>query len=246
MRLAGRERVREEPPNQAGGMKLLIVDDDPGVIKVLRRSLEAEGYQVSVASTGQDAIEIAKREPFDSIILDIVLEDLDGFQVCTRLRQAEVWTPILLITGVMGTVESIVQGLDAGADDFLTKPFKLSELGARVRALTRRQAHPRPAQLVVGDLVLDPSTRRVTRGGVPIDLSAREFALLHLFMRHQGEVLSRSEILDRVWGFNYVGVSNVVDVYVRYLRQKIDRPFGVTSLETVRGAGYLLAPPLGG
>lgn len=224
------------------GLKLLIVDDDHGIIKVLRRSLEAEGYQVSVASTGQDALEIAKREPFDSIILDIVLEDLDGFQVCARLRQAEVWTPILLITGVRGTVESIVQGLDAGADDFLTKPFKLSELSARVRALTRRQSHPRPAQLVVGDLVLDPSTRLVTRGGAPIDLSAREFALLHLFMRHQGEVLSRSEILDRVWGFNYVGVSNVVDVYVRYLRQKIDRPFGVTSLETVRGAGYLLSP----
>lgn len=223
-------------------LKVLIVDDDAGVISVLRRALEREGYKVSVARTGTDAVKIAKTEPFDTIILDIVLGDLDGFEVCARLRAAEVWTPILLVTGRLDTVEHRVQGLDAGADDFISKPFKLAELSARVRALTRRQAHARPTRLVVGDLVLDPATREVSRGGVPIDLSAREFALLHLLMRHPGEVLSRSLILDRVWDFTYSGTSNVVDVYIRYLRQKIDRPFGIESLETVRGVGYRLAP----
>lgn len=221
-------------------MKLLVVDDDPGVVSLLRRAFHADGYGVATAHTGQQAINIAKREPFDVIILDIVLQDLDGFEVCTRLRAAEVWTPILLITGRLDTVEHRVQGLDAGADDFISKPFKLAELSARVRALSRRQVHPRPTRLEVGDLVLDPATHEVHRGGTPIELSAREFALLHLLMRHPGEVLSRGTILDRVWDSNYEGASNVVDVYVRYLRQKIDRPFGIESLETLRGAGYRL------
>lgn len=221
-------------------MKVLIVDDDAGVMSVLRRALEADGYTVSIARTGSDALKLAKREAFDAIILDIVLDDLDGFEVCARLRAAEVWTPILLITGRLDTVEHRVQGLDAGADDFIAKPIKLAELSARVRALTRRQVHPRPTRLVVGDLILDPASREVHRGGVRIDLSAREFALLHLLMRHPGEVLSRGNILDRVWDSNYGGTSNVVDVYIRYLRLKIDRPFGTESLETVRGAGYRL------
>lgn len=221
-------------------MKVLIVDDDAGVISVLNRALEADGYAVSIARTGSDALKRARREAFDAIILDIVLEDLDGFEVCARLRAAEVWTPILLITGRLDTVEHRVRGLDAGADDFISKPFKLAELSARVRALSRRQAHPRPTRLQVGDLILDPATREVFRNGVCIDLSAREFALLHLLMRHPDEVLSRNTILDRVWGFSYGGTSNVVDVYVRYLRQKIDRPFRIESLETVRGAGYRL------
>lgn len=223
-------------------MKVLVVDDDGGVVSLLRRALSVDGYAVSIALTGSDALKLAKRETFDAIILDIVLDDLDGFEVCAQLRAAAVWTPILLITGRLDTVEHRVQGLDAGADDFISKPFKLAELSARVRALSRRQVYPRPPRLEVGDLVLDPATRGVHRGGTPIELSAREFGLLHLLMRHPGQVLSRSTILDRVWDSNYGVTSNVVDVYVRYLRQKIDRPFGIESLETVRGAGYRLRP----
>ena len=223
----------------AAQMRALVVEDGSKMAALLRRGLQEEGFAVDVAGTGEDGAWFGIENDYDVILLDVMLPDVDGFEVCRRLRAADRWAPILMLTARDG-VQDRVAGLDAGADDYLSKPFSFDELFARVRALLRRGPSERPPVLVAGDLVLDPATRRVTRGEGDIDLTPKEFALLELFLRHPGEVLSRTRILEHVWDFAYDGDSNVVDVYVRYLREKVDRPFGRRSIETVRGVGYRL------
>jgi two-component system, OmpR family, response regulator len=220
-------------------LRVLVVEDSVKMAAVIKRGLEEEGYAVDVAYTGEDGLWMAVENPNDVIVLDVRLPDMDGFQVCRLLRQRGQWVPVIMLTA-RDTVPDRVAGLDAGADDYLTKPFSFSELAARTRALLRRGARERPALLTAGDLTVDPATRTARRGETTIDLSAKEFALLEYFMRHTGEVLSRARLIEHVWDFAYDGGSNIVDVYVRYLRQKIDRPFGLHSLETVRGSGYRL------
>jgi two-component system OmpR family response regulator len=220
-------------------VRLLVVEDSVKMAAVLKRGLEEEGYAVDVALTGEEGLWMAVEYPSDVIVLDVMLPDMDGFELCRRLRERGQWAPVLMLTA-RSAVADRVRGLDAGADDYLTKPFSFHELAARTRALLRRGAGERPARLTAGGLCLDPATRAVHRGGVALELSAREFALLEYFMRHPGEVLSRTRLIEHVWDFAYDGGSNIVDVYVRYLREKIDRPFGAHSLETVRGAGYRL------
>jgi two-component system, OmpR family, response regulator len=220
-------------------MRLLVVEDDVKMAALLRRGLSEEGSAVDVARSGEDAVWMAGANPYDALILDVMLPGIDGFETCRRLRDQGVWAPVLLLTA-RDAVEDRVAGLDGGADDYLVKPFSFAELSARLRALVRRGRPERPAVLSVGDLRLDPATRRAWRGERDIELSAKEFALLEAFMRRPGDVLSRLELLERAWDFGYENRSNVIDVYVRYLREKIDRPFGVESLETVRGAGYRL------
>jgi two-component system, OmpR family, response regulator len=224
-------------------MRALVVEDGSKMAALLRRGLQEEGFAVDVAATGEDGSWLGTENDYDVILLDVMLPDVDGFEVCRRLRAAARWAPILMLTARDG-VQDRVAGLDAGADDYLTKPFSFDELLARVRALLRRGPSERPPILEVGDLVLDPATRRVSRGDEEIDLTPKEFGLLELFLRHPGEVLSRTRILEHVWDFAYDGDSNVVDVYVRYLREKVDRPFGRRSIETVRGVGYRLREAL--
>jgi two-component system, OmpR family, response regulator len=220
-------------------MRALVVEDESKMAALLRRGLQEEGYAVDVASTGEDGAWLGNENDYDVILLDAMLPDIDGFEVCRRLRAAGRWSPVLMLTARDG-VQDRVAGLDAGADDYLTKPFSFDELFARIRALLRRGPSERPTVLEVGDLVLDPAKRRVTRGTAAIDLTPKEFAMLELFLRHPGEALTRTRILEHVWDFAYEGDSNVVDVYVRYLRKKLDRPFGRRSIETVRGVGYRL------
>lgn len=220
-------------------MHLLIVDDEPKVVALLKRALERDGHTLEVATSGDDALRSIKEGKFDALILDVMIPAPDGLEVCRRLRRDGDWTPVLLLTG-RGAVEDRVTGLDAGADDYLPKPFSLTELSARLRAITRRAEQSDADVLQVGDILLDPAAHRVLRNGQTIELTPKEFALLELFMRRRGEVLTRSVILDHVWDFAYEGGSNVVDVYVRYLRDKVDRPFGERSIETVRGVGYRL------
>ena len=222
-----------------GCMRALVVEDEVKMAALIRRGLVEEGYAADIARTGEDALWMARATPYDAILLDVMLPGLDGFDVCRKLRETGVWTPILMLTARDG-VEDRVAGLDSGADDYLTKPFSFAELLARLRALTRRGLSERPTVLEVGSLRLDPATREVWRDGVQVELSAKEFALLETFMRRPGHVLSRLDLLDHAWDYAYENRSNVVDVYVRYLRVKIDRPFGLTSIETVRGAGYRL------
>ena len=206
---------------------------------LVRRALEREGYAVDGADNGADGLWLASENAYDAIVLDVMIPPPDGFEVCRQLRRQGRWAPVLLLTARDG-VDDRVTGLDAGADDYLAKPFSFAELAARLRALTRRGAVPRPVELHAGDLTLDPATHRVTRAGTEVELSPKEFALLELFMRRPGEVLTRTDILEHTWDFAYDGTSNVVDVYVRYLREKIDRPFERDSIETVRGVGYRL------
>jgi two-component system OmpR family response regulator len=206
---------------------------------LVRRGLEEEGHAADVAAKGEDAVWMAEAHPYDAIVLDVMLPGLSGFETCRRLRNAGVWTPVLMLTA-RDAVEDRVSGLDAGADDYLTKPFSLAELLARLRALVRRGGVERPTELVVDDLRLDPAARRVWRGENEIALSPKEFALLETFMRRPGQVLTRLQLIEHAWDFAYENRSNVVDVYVRYLREKVDRPFGRDSIETVRGAGYRL------
>jgi two-component system, OmpR family, response regulator len=222
-------------------MRLLIVEDDVKMAALVRRGLAEEGDAVDVARTGEDALWMAASAPYDAIVLDVMLPGIDGFETCRRLRDDDVWTPVLLLTA-RDAVEDRVAGLDGGADDYLTKPFSFAELSARLRALARRGAKKRPAILQVGELRLDPATRQAWRGDRRIELSAKEFAVLEAFMRRPGEVLTRLELLEHAWDFGYENRSNVIDVYVRYLREKVDRPFGANSIETVRGAGYRLRP----
>jgi two-component system OmpR family response regulator len=220
-------------------VRILIVEDDVKMAALLRRGLREEGVAGDVAARGEDALWMAEATEYDALVLDVMLPGIDGFETCRRLREAGVWTPVLMLTA-RDAVEDRVAGLDGGADDYLTKPFSFSELLARLRALVRRGSPERPSVLSVGDLQLDPATRRVSRGDTEIELSPREFSLLEAFMRHPGEVLTRYQLLERAWDFEYENRSNVIDVYVRYLREKVDRPFGVESLETVRGVGYRL------
>ncbi len=220
-------------------MRALVIEDGSKMAALLRRGLQEEGFAVDVAANGEDGSWMGAENDYDVILLDVMLPDVDGFEVCRRLRTADRWAPILMLTARDG-VQDRVAGLDAGADDYLTKPFSFDELLARVRALLRRGPSERPPVLAVGDLALDPATRRVSRGDQEIDLTPKEFGLLDLFLRHPGEALSRTRILEHVWDFAYDGDSNVVDVYVRYLREKVDRPFGRRSIETVRGVGYRL------
>jgi len=220
-------------------VRVLVVEDEAKMAALVRKALELEGYSVDIAQNGTDAVWLATENEYDTIVLDVMIPEPDGFEVCRRLRADGRWAPILLLTA-RDSVDDRVVGLDAGADDYLPKPFSFDELYARLRALTRRGAPQRPPVLEVGDLRLDPATHRVSRADRDVDLSPKEFALLDLFMRHQDEVLSRTKILEHVWDFAYDGTSNVVDVYVRYLREKVDRPFDRNSLETVRGVGYRL------
>jgi DNA-binding response OmpR family regulator len=220
-------------------VRVLIVEDELRMAALLKRGLEEDGYAVDVVGTGTDAVWQAKEFSYDAVVLDVMLPGLDGVGVCRRLRESGRWMPVLMLTA-RDAVEDRVRGLDAGADDYLTKPFSFAELSARIRALIRRGAVERPSQLQAADLRLDPATRQAWRGQVELELSSKEFALLELFLRHRGQVLTRTRILEHVWDFAYDGVSNVVDQYVLYLRRKIDRPFGLEQLETVRGAGYRL------
>jgi two-component system OmpR family response regulator len=194
---------------------------------------------VDIAQSGEDALWMAASADYDAIVLDLMLPGIDGFETCRRLRADGIWAPVLILTA-RDSVEDRVAGLDGGADDYLTKPFSFAELFARLRALCRRGPVERPTVLEAGGLRLDPATRQAWRGDVEIELSAKEFALLEAFMRRPGHVLTRLQLLDHAWSYEYENRSNVVDVYVRYLREKIDRPFGVTTLQTVRGAGYRL------
>ena len=220
-------------------MRVLIVEDEVKLASLLRRGLTEEAYAADVATSGEDALWMARATEYDAIVLDRMLPGVDGVEVCRRLRADGVWTPVLMLTA-RDAVEDRVGGLDAGADDYLTKPFAFAELLARLRALARRGAVERPTVLAVGDLRLDPATLQVWRGDAEIELSPKEFALLETFMRRAGRVLSRYELLEHAWDYEYEHRSNVTDVYVRYLREKVDRPFGVESIETVRGAGYRL------
>jgi two-component system OmpR family response regulator len=220
-------------------MRVLIVEDEVKMAGLIRRGMREEGLAADVAVQGEDALWMAQANEYDALVLDVMLPGIDGFETCRRLRREGVWTPVLMLTA-RDAVEDRVAGLDGGADDYLTKPFSFAELLARLRALVRRGPVERAAVLEVGDLRLDPATRRVWRGEEEIALSTKEFALLETFMRRPGEVLSRYRLLEHAWEYDYENRSNVVDVYVRYLRQKIDRPFGLDSIETIRGAGYRL------
>lgn len=220
-------------------MRLLVVEDDARMATLLRRAFEEDGYAVDVTADGADALWLGTENVYDAVVLDGMLPGLDGFDVVRRWRAAQRWHPVLMLTARAG-VDARVTGLDAGADDYLTKPFRFAELAARVRALVRRGGGERPAILAAGDLVLDPATRRVTRAGQRVELTAKEFAMLELLMRHRGQVLSRTFILEHVWDFAYDPTSNVVDQYAGALRRKIDKPFGRGDLVTVRGAGYRL------
>ncbi|MEW6398808.1 MAG: response regulator transcription factor [Bacillota bacterium] len=215
----------------------MVVEDEPRIAAFLRQGLTEEGYAVDLAEDGEQAVEFALSAPYDAIVLDILLPKKDGFDVCADLRRRGIRTPILMLTA-RGAVDDRVRGLDTGADDYLMKPFAFPELLARLRALLRRPPASLPTRLQVGDLVLDPVTRRVERAGRSIELTHREFSLLELFMRHPGQVLSRTQIAEHVWNFNFYHQSNVVDVYVRYLRQKIDQAFQPRLIHTVRGVGY--------
>jgi two-component system, OmpR family, response regulator len=220
-------------------MRVLIVEDEVKMAALIRRGMREEGMAADVAVRGEDALWMAGSTDYDAIVLDVMLPGIDGFETLRRLRADGVWSPILMLTA-RDSVEDRVSGLDGGADDYLTKPFSFGELLARLRALARRGPVERPVLLEVGDLRLEPATRQVWRGDTEIPLSAKAFSLLEVFMRRPGEVLSRFQLLEHGWDYDYENRSNVVEVYVRYLREKIDRPFGVRSLETVRGAGYRL------
>jgi two-component system, OmpR family, response regulator len=220
-------------------MRVLVVEDDARMAAAIRRGLRSEGMAADVAASGREALELGRSGEFDGVVLDVMLPDLDGFETCRLLREGGVWAPIIMVTA-RDSVEDRVRGLDEGADDYLTKPFSLAELLARLRALARRAPVERPTVLEVDDLRLDPATHQVWRGDVEIELSGREFALLETFMRRPGQALSQTQLLEAVWDTADEQRSNVVEVYVRYLREKLDRPFGVTTLETVRGLGYRL------
>ncbi|WP_045875158.1 response regulator transcription factor [Pseudofrankia sp. DC12] len=222
-------------------MRLLVVEDDTAMAAMLTRGLHRAGYAVDTVDTGTDAVWSITETDYDVVVLDAMIPPPDGFDVCRQIRERGRWVPVLMLTARDG-VQDKINGLDAGADDYLTKPFDLQELLARVRALARRDPMERPTELQVGDLVLDPATHAVHRGGSRIALSAKEFALLHELMRRPGQTLSRTHLIEHVWDFSYDGGSNVVDVYVRYLRDKVDRPFGRSTILTVRGAGYRLDP----
>src|ERR1700682_3193708 len=218
-------------------VKVLVVEDELKMASLLLRGFRNNGDAADVARTGEDAGWMAAAAEYDAIVLDVMLPGRDGFATCAALRDAGIWAPVLMLTA-RDSIEDRVRGLDVGADDYLVKPFSLAELLARLRALVRRGDRPRPTVLKAGELRLDPATRQVWRGTSEVELTAKEFALLEAFMRRPGQVLSRDQLLEQAWDIGYDNRSNVIAVYVNYLREKIDRPFGTRSLETVRGAGY--------
>jgi two-component system OmpR family response regulator len=220
-------------------MNVLVVEDEVKMAALIRRGLGEEGLTIDVAESGEKALGLARASSYDAIVLDVMLPGIDGFETCRRLRTEGVWTPVLMLTA-RGALDDRVAGLDGGADDYLTKPFSFAELLARLRALVRRGEIERPSIIEVGDLRLDPATHQVWRGKEEIELSAKELSLLEVFMRRPGHVLTRLQLLEQAWEYDFEHRSNVIDVYIRYLRRKIDIPFDVKSLETVRGAGYRL------
>ena len=226
-------------------MRVLLVEDEESLAAVVRRGLERDGFVVDVAGNGVDGLWSATENAYDVIVLDIMLPQLNGYAVLKALRARQVWTPVLMLTAKDGDYDQ-TDAFDLGADDYLTKPFAFVVLVARLRALMRRGAPERPVVLTVGDLALDPVTRRVTRGGNPIDLTPKEYALLTYLMRHPDEVVTKSDILDGVWDQSYDGDVNIVEVYIGYLRKKIDVPFNRQSIETIRGVGYRLLDPAAG
>jgi two-component system OmpR family response regulator len=220
-------------------MNVLVVEDEVKMAALIRRGLSEQGLAVDIAGSGEDALGMARVSSYDAIVLDVILPGIDGFETCRRLRQEGIWSPVLMLTA-RGALEDRVAGLDGGADDYLTKPFSFAELLARLRALVRRGQAERQVVLEVGDLRLDPASHQVWRGEAEIQLSAKEFTLLETFMRSPGIVLSRTQLLEQAWEYDFEHRSNVIEVYVRYLRRKVDAPFGVSSIETIRGAGYRL------
>ncbi len=220
-------------------MRILVVDDEETLVDTLKRGLVAEGFAVDTCLNGLDGIELARSTPYDCIVLDIMLPGLNGFKFTSILRAEEIWTPILMLTAKDGELDE-AEALDTGADDFLKKPFSFTVLVARIRALLRRNVESRPPVLAAGDLSLDPSSHSVSRGGQSIELTTREFSFLELLLRNKGKVLNKREIIEHVWDYDFEGDSNIVEVYIGYLRKKIDTPFNVRSIKTVRGVGYLL------
>jgi two-component system OmpR family response regulator len=221
-------------------VRVLVVEDEKRLAAGLKKGLEAEGFAADIALNGTDGLWMARENPYDAIVLDIMLPGMNGYQVCATLREEEVWTPILMLTAKDGEFDE-AEALDTGADDYVTKPFSFVVLVARLRSLIRRGAGERPAILEAGDLGFDPGTRRAWRGETKLDLTAREMALLEFLLRRKGEVVSKGDILEHVWDYDFEGDPNIVVVYVGHLRNKLDRPFGRSALETVRGAGYRLA-----
>ncbi len=220
-------------------MRVLVVEDEGPLAEGLRDGLEAEGFAVDIASDGLDGLWMAREHPYAAIVLDIMLPGLNGYRVCATLRQEGIWTPILMLTAKDGELDE-AEALDTGADDYLTKPFSFVVLLARLRALMRRGVPERPSVLEAGDLRLDPASRTVQRGDVAVEMTSRETALLEFLLRRQGQVLSKQTILDNVWNDEFEGDPNIVEVYIRRLRNKLDRPFGRAAIETIRGAGYRL------
>ena len=220
-------------------MRVLVVEDEQQLAAGLEKGLEAEGFAVDVANDGTDGLWFAREHPYDVIVLDIMLPGLNGYRVCSALREEGNWTPILMLTAKDGEYDE-AEALDAGADDYLSKPFSYVVLMARLRALMRRGAQERPTALEAGDLRLDPARRRVWRGDEEVDLTAREMSMLEYLLRHKGEVVSKRDILDHVWDYDFEGDPNIVEVYVRRLRNKLDRPFDRSALRTIRGSGYRL------
>ncbi|TDC77341.1 response regulator transcription factor [Micromonospora sp. KC606] len=221
-------------------MRVLVVEDETSLAEIVRSGLVDEGFAVDVEHSGVDGLWAATENPYDVIILDIMLPGMSGYEVCRQLRERDVWTPVLMLTAKDGEYDQ-VDALDLGADDYLTKPFSFLVLVARLRALVRRGAPVRPVVLVAGDLSVDPARRQVARGSTQIKVTAREFALLEFLMRHRGDVVSKRAIINNVWDANFDGDPNIVEVYVGYLRKKIDQPFGRTAIQTERGVGYRLA-----
>ncbi|KQR31697.1 response regulator transcription factor [Curtobacterium sp. Leaf154] len=221
-------------------MRVLVVDDEVRLADGVRRGLEAEGWAVDVANDGVDGLWHAREFRYDAIVLDLMMPGLSGWAVCVQLRADGDWTPVLMLTAKDGEWDQ-VEALDAGADDYVTKPFSHPVLVARLRALVRRGARERPTVLTLGDLVVDPAARTVARGGNPVELTSREFAVLEYLARHPGQVRSKRDVIENVWDVDFEGDPNIVEVYVGHLRRKLDRPFGRAAIETVRGAGYRLA-----
>jgi two-component system OmpR family response regulator len=224
-------------------VRLLLVEDDAKLAHVVSRGLRHEGYAVDVVGDGDEALMQAAVWEYDGIVLDVMLPGRDGMAVCRALRERGCWSPVLMLTA-RGQVGDRIEGLDVGADDYMAKPFDFGELLARLRALLRRAPSERPARLEVGDLVVDPATHQVARGGVSVELTAREFAVLEFLARHPGQAISRTRLLDHVWDANYEGSTNVVDVYVGYLRRKLEQPFDRPLIRTIRGVGYTLESDL--
>jgi len=220
-------------------VRVLVVDDEARLTDALERGLHADGFAVDVAHDGEEGLHLASQQAYDVVVLDVLLPKLNGYRVCQRLRAAGNWVPVLMLSAKDGEYDQ-AEGLDVGADDYLVKPFSYVVLTARLRALVRRGARQRPAVLLAGDLSLDPATRRVRRGSSDVTLTPREFALLEYLMRHRDEVVAKRDLLEHVWDAHYDGDPNIVEVYVGYVRRKIDAPFGRRSLQTVRGAGYRL------